>query len=81
MQQGGVALLHPAEAFRPGMGDLSSGPVDSVVSGDGRYFFQHYSGRGEVGAYAIESDGRLTPITGGDGLALPKLGSTGLAGG
>ena len=40
-----------------------------------------YSGRGEVGAYAIEKDGRLAPIPGGDGLALPKLGSTGLTGG
>lgn len=78
---GAVALLHPAEAFRPGIGGLSSGPVDSVVSGNGRFFFQHYSGRGEVGAYAIENDGRLTPIPGGDGLALPKLGSTGLTGG
>jgi hypothetical protein len=54
--------------------------VDSVVSDDGRYFFQHYSGRGEVGAYVIERDGRLTPIPDGDGLALPKLGSTGLVG-
>jgi 6-phosphogluconolactonase len=78
---GRVALLHPAEAFRPGIGDLSSGPVDSVVSDDGHFFFQHYSGRGEVGAYLIEHDGRLTPIPHADGLALPKLGSTGLVGG
>jgi hypothetical protein len=76
-----VALLHAAEAFRPGIGDLPSGPVDSIVSDDGRFFFQHYSGRGEVGAYVIENDGRLTPIPDGDGLALPKLGSTGLVGG
>jgi hypothetical protein len=33
-----------------------------------------------VGAFAIERDGRLTPISGGDGGQLPVLGAEGLDG-
>lgn len=61
-------------------GNPSSGPVDAVVSADGKYFYQQYSGLGVVGAYRIGTDGRLSAVEGGDGTGLPALGAEGLAG-
>ncbi|BDP43866.1 hypothetical protein DAETH_38350 (plasmid) [Deinococcus aetherius] len=83
---GGLNLVSAAEAYRaPGGfadvgGNPSSGPVDAVVSADGKYFYQQYSGLGVVGAYRVGSDGRLSAVEGGDGTGLPALGTEGLAG-
>ena len=59
---------------------VTSGPVDTVLSADGKFFYQQYSGLGVVGAYKIGADGNLTAIAGGDATDLPEVGSEGLAG-
>jgi 6-phosphogluconolactonase (cycloisomerase 2 family) len=78
---GALTLIEGAAVPRaPLPGGVSSGPVDSLISADGRYLYQQYSGLGTVGAFAIGDDGRLTPIAGGDGGHLPVLGAEGLDG-
>lgn len=57
----------------------TAGGVDSMVTADGRYLYQLYSGSGGVGAYRIGSDGRLTAVSHGDAGGLP-LGTEGLDG-
>ncbi|HEX3761641.1 MAG TPA: hypothetical protein VHW23_23245 [Kofleriaceae bacterium] len=58
----------------------STAPLDSFVTADGRYFYQHFGGLGVVGAFTIGRDGVLTAIPDGDGLGLPFVGSQGLDG-
>jgi 6-phosphogluconolactonase len=78
---GALTLIEGAAVPRaPLPGGVSSGPVDSLISVDGRYLYQQYSGLGVVGAFAIGDDGRLTPIADGDGGQLPVLGAEGLDG-
>lgn len=78
---GVLTLIEGAAVPRaPLAGSVSSGPVDSLISADGRYLYQQYSGLGVVGAFTIGADGRLTPIANGDGGQLPVLGAEGLDG-
>lgn len=78
---GALTLVEGAAVPRaPLPGGVSSGPVDSLISADGRYLYQQYSGLGVVGAFSIGHDGRLSPIAGGDGGQLPVLGAEGLDG-
>lgn len=78
---GALILVEGAAVPRaPLPGGVSSGPVDSLISADGRYLYQQYSGLGVVGAFTIGHDGRLSPIAGGDGGQLPVLGAEGLDG-
>jgi 6-phosphogluconolactonase len=80
-QTGALSLIEGAAVPRdPLPGGVSSGPVDSLISADGHYLYQQYSGLGVVGAFTIGGDGRLTPIAGGDGNQLPILGAEGLDG-
>ncbi|OLV16971.1 lactonase family protein [Deinococcus marmoris] len=76
----GNSAYHAPQGTVDVAGNPSSGPVDSVVSADGAFFYQQFSGLGLVAAYRIGGDGGLTPIEGGDGADLPLLGSEGLAG-
>ena len=62
------------------LGNPTSGPVDSFVSSDGKFFYQQFSGLGVVAAYSIGSNGRLTAIASGNGGNLPVTGSEGLVG-
>ena len=83
---GTLALSDAAEGFRAPNGAVdvggtpSSGPVDAVVSADGKFFYQQYSGLGVVAAYEIGGNGLLTALPAGDGGGLPPIGSEGLAG-
>jgi len=78
---GELSLVQGDAAPRaPLPGSASSGPVDSLISADGRYLYQQYSGLGVVGAYRIEANGLLTPVADGDGRELPVLGAEGLDG-
>lgn len=61
-------------------GSDTSGGVDSMITPDGRYLYQLYSGLGTVGAFRIGSDGGLTPVANGDAGGLPMLGVEGLDG-
>ena len=74
-----VAASLPAGGAVDFMDNPSSGTVDLVISADGKYLYQQYSGLGVVAAYSIGSDGNLTPIAGGDATGLP-IGTEGLAG-
>ncbi|HET9625197.1 MAG TPA: beta-propeller fold lactonase family protein [Kofleriaceae bacterium] len=65
-------------AFDPRVG--TTAPLDSFVTADGRYMYQHFGGLGVIGAFSIGADGSLTPIPGGDGGGLPFVGSQGLDG-
>ena len=76
----GNSAYHAPQGTVDVAGNPSSGPVDNVVSADGEFFYQQFSGLGLVAAYRIEADGGLTPVQGGDGGGLPQLGSEGLAG-
>jgi len=58
----------------------TTAPLDSFVTADGRYMYQHFGGLGVVGAFTIGADGSLTPIPDGDGGGLPLVGSQGLDG-
>lgn len=58
----------------------TTAPLDSFVTRDGRYMYQHFGGLGVIGAFRVGSDGLLTPIPGGDGGGLPLVGSQGLDG-
>lgn len=74
-----VAVAAGAErAFDPRVG--TTAPLDSFVTADGRYFYQHFGGLGVVGAFTINRDGSLTPIPDGDGTGLPLVGSQGFDG-
>lgn len=75
---GQLTLLQGTAHLEPAMGAPTSGPVDSAISVDGRYLYQLYSGLGRVGAYRIEANGQLTPLTSANGMSLPHLGSEGL---
>ncbi|GAA4002661.1 hypothetical protein GCM10022631_11700 [Deinococcus rubellus] len=75
---GNTASLAPGSAV-DFMDGPSSGPVDLVISQDGNYLYQQFSGLGVVAAYRIGADGNLTPIAGGDATGLP-IGTEGLAG-
>ncbi|GGR24052.1 lactonase family protein [Deinococcus ruber] len=83
---GTLALSDAAEGYRAPNGAVdvggtaSSGPVDAVVSADGKYFYQQYSGLGVVAAYQIGGNNLLTALPEGDGSGLPAIGSEGLAG-
>ncbi len=79
-EDGKLELLKAVAVERPAKKGETSGPIDSGMSRDGRYFYQMYAGRGEVGAFRVEKDGSLTPIKGGDGTELPvAAGFQGLA--
>ncbi|WP_424952411.1 lactonase family protein [Deinococcus sp.] len=86
VEGGGLKLVSASQAYRAPqgtkdfMGNPASGPVDAVVSADGKYFYQQFSGLGLVAAYSIGADGLLTPVANGDGSGLPLLGTEGLAG-
>jgi 6-phosphogluconolactonase (cycloisomerase 2 family) len=58
----------------------TTAPLDSFVTRDGRFMYQHFGGLGVVGAFRVGADGLLTPISGGDGGGLPLVGSQGLDG-
>jgi len=58
----------------------TTAPLDSFVTADGRFMYQHFGGLGVIGAFTIGHDGVLTPIPGGDGTGLPFVGSQGLDG-
>ena len=74
-----VAVAAGAErAFDPRVG--TTAPLDSFVTADGRYFYQHFGGLGVVGAFTINRDGSLTAIPDGDGTGLPLAGSQGFDG-
>jgi len=78
---GRLTLVDGAGAQRtPPPGTLTSGPVDSFMSPDGRFLYQQWGGLGVVGAYSIGEGGALTPVPGGDGLGLPPISTEGLAG-
>ena len=64
--------------FDPRVG--TTAPLDSFVTADGRYMYQHFGGLGVIGAFTIGRDGVLTPIADGDGTGLPFVGSQGLDG-
>lgn len=55
----------------------STGPIDSAISDDGKFFYQQYSVIGVIGAYEIHHDGRLLSVN-GDGTQLPA-GTQGIA--
>jgi len=83
---GTLTLNDAAEGYRVPNGAVdvggnpSSGTVDAVVSADGKFFYQQYSGLGVVGAYQTGSSGQLAAIPAGAGGGLPAVGSEGLAG-
>jgi len=80
--EGTIKLLKgEAAKLAPTRGE-TSGPIDSALSRDGRFFYQLYAGNGAIGAYRIEKDGALTPLEGAMGMAgeLPQAaGIQGLA--
>lgn len=71
---GSIKLLKgEAASLAPAAGE-TSGPIDSALSRDGRFFYQLYAGNGAIGAYRIEKDGTLMPLAEMKGMAegLPK---------
>jgi 6-phosphogluconolactonase (cycloisomerase 2 family) len=78
---GALAFVNAAAVPRPAApGSATSGGVDSMITSDGRYLYQLYSGLGIVGAFRIGSDGGLPPVADGDAGGLPMLGTEGLHG-
>lgn len=69
---GDLTLLDADGVTAPtGMG---SAPIDAAFSSGGRYLYVLARGIGEIRAFAFESDGGLTPISGAAGLLLTANG-------
>lgn len=78
---GALTMINTAAVPRAAaFGSDSSGGVDSMISPDGRYLYELYSGLGTVNAFRIGSDGGLTPVARGEAGGLPTLGAEGLDG-
>ncbi len=68
-----------AAMMKPEKGE-TSGPTDSGLSRDGKFFYQLYAGTGTVAAYRIEKNGDLTLIEKGSMMmGMPMTGMQGLA--
>ncbi len=50
-----------AAMMKPEKGE-TSGPIDSAMSRDGKFFYQLYSANGAVVGYRVEKNGDLTPM-------------------
>ena len=83
---GMLTLVHATAAAKPPAGAVSaeniptSGPVDSFVTPDGRFFYQQFGGRGSIVAYRIAEDGALTEVGEFGNDRLPLAGSEGAVG-
>jgi 6-phosphogluconolactonase (cycloisomerase 2 family) len=86
LDQGKLSLLNADAAFKPAEGAKSaidyvtSGPVDTFITPDGKYLYQQYSGRGSVVAYQIGADGSLKEVGEYGRGDIMKIGSEGLDG-
>lgn len=56
------AAMKPAEGAKSAIDYVTSGPVDTFITPDGKYLYQQYSGRGSVAAYQIGADGSLSEV-------------------
>ncbi len=77
---GTIKLLKGEAASLAPMKGETSGPIDSAISRDGRFFYQLYAGNGEIGAYRIEKDGSLMPVEGMMGMVKGMPQSAGIQG-
>jgi len=78
---GALTFLDKAAVPRPALPGIdSSGGTDSLITADGRFLYQEYSGLGVVGAFRINRDGSLTQVPHGDAGGMPVLGTEGLDG-
>lgn len=73
---GALSLVKDVASTVEGAG---SGPIDSGVSEDSRFFYVLNGGKGSITAHAINADGSLTRIGVATGQGLPSLGAQGLA--
>lgn len=81
-EDGSIELVAGAVDPRPSIPSIAqnAAPLESVISSDGRFYYQLWAGLGEVAAYRIESDGSLTLIEGGAGTGLPIFSAAALTG-
>lgn len=81
-ENGEISLINAAESTRGFNAEITqnAGPLESLISKDGKFFYQLYAGYGEIVPYRIRKDGTLKRLSSGIGTGLPLISVIGLAG-